>query len=147
VAHEVMLPPLPLGNIADCVLGQSIYIVGSPYGKINFNAVSRGIISGLGRDWDSTDPYTGKSYGWKVAFTSDSSASPGNSGGPIFTMGGQVIGILVGGYNSTVNCLIPCDLFMNDLDGIRQMFLADRYEHEKASEYDPYSYAIEEEDD
>lgn len=137
--HNVVLSALPLGSIKDCVLGQSIYIVGSPYGFVNFNAVSKGIISGLGRDWDEVNPYTGESYGWSVCFTSDSSASPGNSGGPIFTFDGVVRGVLVGGYNSTVNCLMPCDLFVADLLYIEAMFKMDKYKREEIVGYrDPY---------
>lgn len=139
--HDVMLHPLLFGSIKDCVLGQDIYIVGSPFGRVNFNAVSRGIISGLDRDWDLIDRYTGELYGWAIAFTSDSSASPGNSGGPVFDTQGRVIGVLVGVHNSTVNCIMPCDLFMADLDSIRLMFTLDRYELEETLEYDEwYNY-------
>ena len=136
--HKVVLSPVPLGSIEDCVQGQDIYIVGSPYGKVNFNTVSRGVISGLNRDWDSIDPYSGESYGWSICFTSDSSASPGNSGGALFSFDGKVRGILVGGYNSTVNCLMPSDLFMHDLESIRLKFAMDRYKREEAVDHGEY---------
>lgn len=138
--HSVVLNVLPLGSIKDVCLVQDVYVIGSSYGFENFNAVSRGIISGLGRDWDEVNPRTGKTYGWSVCFTSDSSASSGNSGGPIFTMDGVVRGFLLGGYNSTVNCFMPCDLFLSDLVAIELMFAQDRYQREEKIGYDNYNY-------
>jgi len=122
-------------SIKDCKLGQDVFIIGSPYGDINVNSVSRGIISGLDRDWDEIDPYTGERYGWEISFTSDSSAHPGNSGGAVFTMDGVVRGILVGGYSPVLNCSMPCDLFLSDIEQIKLMFTMDRYQFEKEPIY------------
>ncbi len=129
--HNVVLNPVPLGSIKDCVLGQSVYVIGSPYGKVNFNSVSLGIISGVDRDW-------GDDYGWSVAFTVDSAGHPGNSGCPVFTTDGVVRGILVGGFSPVLISVMPCDLFLADLASIRLMFTQDRYEREEAVEYDEY---------
>jgi S1-C subfamily serine protease len=120
-----------LGSIKNCVLGEDLYIIGSPYGKINFNSVTKGIVSGIDRNWDEIDPYTNKKYGWEVAFTSDSAVHPGNSGCPVFTMDGVVRGIVVGMFSPVLNCSMPCDLFLNDVDTIRQMFLMNKYQVEK----------------
>jgi len=132
-----------LGSAKGCKLGQDIFIIGSPYGGINFNSVSKGIISGLNRDWDEVNPYTGEHYGWEVSFTSDSAAHPGNSGGAVFTLDGVVRGILVGGYSPVLNCSMPCDLFMPDIEYIKMMFVMDKYEFEKIPEYSNpyYNYA------
>ena len=146
LAHEVTLSPLRLGSIKDCVLGQSVYVIGSPYGKVNFNSLTTGIISGVNRDWS---PVAGESYGWEVAFTVDSAGHPGNSGCPVFTTDGVVRGILVGGFSPVLISVMPCDLFLADLDAIRLMFAQDRYEREEAPLYDAYGdygYVIEEED-
>jgi len=131
---------LEIGSTKDCKLGQSVYVLGSPYGKVNFNSVSLGIISGLDRDWDEINPYTGESYGWSIAFTSDSAAHPGNSGCPVFTMDGKVRGILVGGYSPVLNCSMSCDLFLSDIEHIKQMFAMDKYEFEKTPEYNYQEY-------
>lgn len=125
-----ILKPAKFGSVEECVLGQSIFIVGSPYGKINFNSVTLGIISGLERDWDSLSRY-GELYGWEVAFTSDAGAHPGNSGGPVFTMDGIVRGLLVGGYSPVLNCSMPCDLFLGDIENIKLMFAFEKYSVEK----------------
>ena len=127
---RAILKPAKFGSIKACVLGQSVFIIGSPYGKINFNNITLGIISGLDRDWDKLS-YSGESYGWKVAFTSDAGAHPGNSGGPIFTMDGVVRGLLVGGYSPVLNCGMPSDLFFGDIKNIKLMFAFEKYKVEK----------------
>lgn len=136
VAHEVTLNPLPTGSIEDCVLGQSVYVIGSPYGKINFNSLTTGVISGVDRDWSPLGDY----YGWKIAFTVDSAGHPGNSGCPVFTMDGTVRGILVGGLSPVLISVMPCDLFLGDLEMIRLMFALDRYYREEIPKlgYDPF---------
>lgn len=123
------------GSIKNCKLGQDIFIIGSPYGAVNFNSVSKGIISGLNRDWDMIDPWTGERYGWEISFTSDSAAHPGNSGGAVFTLDGVVRGILVGGYSPVLNCSMPCDLFLPDIKQIKLMFIMDKYQFEEEPEY------------
>ncbi len=135
--HDVVLTPLRLGSIKDCVLGQSIYVIGSPYGKVNFNSLTTGIISGVDVDWSSL----GDNYGWEVAFTVDSAGHPGNSGCPVFTADGIVRGILVGGFSPVLISIMPCDLFLHDLDSIRLMFTQDRYRFEEAVDMgDWYNY-------
>ena len=127
---EPMSNILKLGSIAECQLGQEVFTVGSPYGKINFNSVTLGIISGLDRDWDMTNPWTGEKYGWEVAFTTSSPGHPGNSGCPVFTMDGKVRGILVGGFSPVLISVMPSDLFLSDIDKIELMFEMDEYQKE-----------------
>jgi len=134
------LVPARFGSVKGCVLGQPVFIIGSPYGKINYNSVTLGIISGLDRDWDSLSRY-GEPYGWKVAFTSDAGAHPGNSGGGVFTMDGVVRGLLVGSYSPVLNCSMPCDLFLGDIEVIKLMFAFEKYKiEEESSHYRAYGY-------
>lgn len=134
---KAILKSAKFGSIKDCVLGQPVFIIGSPFGKINFNSVTLGIISGLDRDWDSLSNY-GEPYGWEVAFTSDAGAHPGNSGGPIFTMDGIVRGLLVGGYSPVLNCSMPCDLFLGDIEVIKLMFAFNKYKVEEIKVYNQW---------
>lgn len=138
--HDVVLTPLDLGSIKDCMLGQSVYVIGSPYGKVNFNSLTTGIISGVDRDW-------GDDYGWNVAFTVDSAGHPGNSGCPVFTMDGTVRGILVGGFSPVLISVMPCDLFLADLDSIQLIFAQDRYEREETPAYSSDWYNYEEDNE
>ena len=125
-----------IGSIKKCKLGQDVFIIGSPYGDMNFNSVSKGIISGLNRNWEGINRRTGENYGWEIAFTSDSAAHPGNSGGAVFTTDGVVRGILVGGYSPVLNCSMPCDLFLSDIENIKLMFTMDRFEIERITSRD-----------
>lgn len=138
VKHKVELVPVKLDSIKGCLLGQSIYVIGSPYGKMNFNAVSLGIISGLGRNWDMINPYTGEGYGWSIAFTVDSAGHPGNSGCPVFTMDGKVRGILVGGFSPVLISVMPSDLFIGELKTIELMFIMDKWGREEHIPHTPY---------
>lgn len=128
--HKVKLAPVKLGSIKECHVGQEVLLIGSPYGYINFNAANRGWISGLDRDLDFTDRYTGEKYGWNISFTSDAAAHPGNSGCPVFTLDGKVRGILVGGFSPVLNIIMPVDIFMHDLDEIESIFIQDKYQKE-----------------
>lgn len=132
--NKPILNPAKFGSIKECVLGQPIFIIGSPYGKINFNNVTLGIISGVDRNWDGINQRTGEKYGWRVAFSSDSSVNPGNSGGPVFSMDGVVRGLLVGMFTPTLNCSMPCDLFLNDIENIKLMFIFQKYKVEVEKE-------------
>lgn len=136
---RIRLYPLPIGSIKDCQLGQSVYVIGSPYGKINFNSLTTGIISGVDVDWSPL----GDDYGWQVAFTVDSAGHPGNSGCPVFTTDGVVRGVLVGGFSPVLISVMPCDLFLGDLESIRLMFAQDRFRREEAVEYQDWeSYGV-----
>lgn len=143
--HTVNLKPAKFGSVKDCVLGQRVFIIGSPFGKINFNSVTFGRISGLNRNWEGLSRY-GEPYGWKIAFTSDAGAHPGNSGGPVFSMDGVVRGLLVGGFSPVLNLSMPSDLFLNDIENIKLMFAFDKYTVAKPKAfviYDEWSRPIE----
>jgi len=127
---KVKLQPAEFGSVKETVLGQSVYVVGSAYGKLNFNSVTLGIVSGKDRNLDFTDYYTGKNYGWSIAFTTDSAGHPGNSGCPVFSMDGKVRGILVGGFSPVLIVCMPADLFMNKLEVIEMMFEQQRFREE-----------------
>ena len=141
--HSIDIQFAKLGSIKDCRLGQTVFAIGSSYGKENFNSVTLGIISGLDRNWDSIDYYTGDSYGWEVSFTTDAAGHFGNSGCPVFTLDGKVRGILVGGYSPVLCNCMPVDLVLEDIDEIELMFIQDEYELEEKVIHDAYNLYIE----
>jgi serine protease Do len=81
------LPPLPLGDSADLMIGEPVIAVGNPMGFSH--SVSTGIVSALHRDLKGPDE--------KVLLAdlvqTDAAINPGNSGGPLLNAYGQVIGI------------------------------------------------------
>jgi len=142
---EPNLIPAQFGSIKDCRLGQQIFTIGSPYGKMNFNSVTLGILSGVDRNWEEEDREF-ENYGWSVAFTTDAAGHPGNSGCPVFTMDGEVRGILVGGLSPVLIYCIPIDLILDDVEEIKLMFKMDKYylENSKLDSYEDLVNSIKE---
>lgn len=73
-------------------VGGRLLGIGSPWGKQHFNSVTLGILSVVNKS------YLEPGWGWKVLFQTDLAANPGNSGGPVFNIDGEVVGIVVGLY-------------------------------------------------
>jgi S1-C subfamily serine protease len=89
------LEPATMRSTAGLRLGDEVVAVGFPFG-IGPSA-SAGVISGLGREYRSTE---GKqSLTNLIQF--DAAVNPGNSGGPLVTTDGEVIGIVTGLLNPT----------------------------------------------
>jgi S1-C subfamily serine protease len=85
-----------LGSTRELQVGDHVMAVGFPFG-IGPSA-SAGIVSGLKRSNESQgDP--NKSLSNLIQF--DAAANPGNSGGPLVTANGEVIGIVTGILNPT----------------------------------------------
>lgn len=79
------LSPAVFGKSSQVKLGEEIMTIGSPGGY--YGTVTKGIVSGLGR---TTRFETGKITD---CIQIDAAVNPGNSGGALFNMWGQVIGI------------------------------------------------------
>jgi len=79
-----------LGTTADIYVSQPILVIGSPYDIGLENYVTAGIISKVG-------VYCSFFCSTPLIMV-DADGNPGNSGGPVLDMQGNVIGILVGGY-------------------------------------------------
>lgn len=77
-----------LRSTGDLRPGDDVIAVGFPFGI--GPSVSAGIVSGLKRSYRS--PKDGKSLGNLIQF--DAAANPGNSGGPLVTADGEVVGIV-----------------------------------------------------
>jgi len=99
------LPTVKLGDSKSVRVGQWVLAIGSPYGFEN--TVTAGIVSATSRALpDGT--YT-------PFIQTDAAVNPGNSGGPLFNMNGEVIGInsqiysRTGGYQG-LSFAIPIDV-------------------------------------
>lgn len=84
-----------LRTTADLVPGDEVVAVGFPFGI--GPSTSAGVISGLGRSFKS--PEGTQEIGNLIQF--DAAANPGNSGGPLVTMDGEVVGVVTGILNPT----------------------------------------------
>jgi serine protease Do len=77
------LPALPAGDSDALRVGELVYAIGHPWGRLG--AVTAGIVSGIGV---AGGPGGGARY-----VQSDVSMAPGNSGGPLLNARGEVVGI------------------------------------------------------
>ena len=83
------LAPATLRSTGDLRLGDEVVAVGFPFGI--GPSVSAGVISGLRREYRSPE---GKRLLTNL-IQFDAAANPGNSGGPLVTADGEVVGIVV----------------------------------------------------
>lgn len=83
------LSPVTLGNSDNVELADSVVAIGSPEGYQN--TVSTGIISGLNRKSDIRDG---------IDLQTTAAIAPGSSGGALFDMQGNVIGMTYAGLNT-----------------------------------------------
>lgn len=87
------LPILALGDSDNLKVGQTTIAIGNSLGEFA-NTVSRGIISGLGRNVVAGSPMD-RSERLNGIIQTDAAINSGNSGGPLLNIGGEVIGINV----------------------------------------------------
>ncbi len=80
------LQPVKLALPGDLLLGETVVVVGNPYGL--GSTISRGVLSAVGRKI----VYQGKILFGDILQT-DASVYPGNSGGPLININGEMIGI------------------------------------------------------
>ncbi|MET0505889.1 MAG: Do family serine endopeptidase [Luteibacter sp.] len=110
------LPTVSIGDSRSVKRGQWALAIGSPFGLDA--TVTHGIISAVGRNLGSGDqPYTS-------FIQTDVPINRGNSGGPLFNLQGQVIGVnsqiysTSGGYQG-LSFSIPIDVAMNVVQQIK----------------------------
>jgi S1-C subfamily serine protease len=101
--------PTPFLKIAPIAtrLGDTVRVIGSPMGLIFAGSVSQGIVSCTMRMHD------------KVEYLQvDASAIPGNSGGPVVNLQGEIVGVLVAGIQAgiEINFAVPADQVLAVLD-------------------------------
>jgi serine protease Do len=107
------LPFLRMGDSGKIRVGEWVIAIGSPFNLDN--SVSAGIISAKARDTGDYLPL----------IQTDVAVNPGNSGGPLINMRGEVIGInsqiatLSGGYNG-ISFAVPIDEAMRVADQLKK---------------------------
>ncbi len=109
------LPVVKIGNPEATRVGEWVVAIGAPYGLDN--TVTSGIISAKGRSLpgDAAVPF----------LQTDAAVNPGNSGGPLFNLKGEVIGVnsqifsRTGGFQGLAFA-VPIDVAMNVKDQIQQ---------------------------
>jgi serine protease Do len=106
------LPTLKFGQPDKLKVGEWVLAIGSPFGLEN--TVTAGIVSAKGRDTGDYLPF----------IQTDVAVNPGNSGGPLLNMNGEVIGINSQIYSRTggfmgISFAIPIDEAQRVADQLR----------------------------
>jgi S1-C subfamily serine protease len=111
------LTPLPLGSSAGLEVGAPVAAIGSPFGESE--SLSVGVISATGRDIESLTAFQIGN-----AIQTDAAINHGNSGGPLLSSRGRVIGInsqieSTGGGGEGVGFAVPVDSVRRSLAELR----------------------------
>lgn len=107
------LPTVPFGDVDDVKVGQWVLAIGSPFNLSH--SVAAGIVSFVGRSLPTQ--ITGQ--GNYVSFIqTDVAINPGHSGGPLFNLAGEVIGVNSQIYSNSggsigLSFAIPVDIAAN----------------------------------
>lgn len=88
------LPFLTLGDSDHIQVGQTVIAIGNALGEFG-NSATKGIVSGLGRGIIAQSGLFGETELLEDVIQTDAALNPGNSGGPLLNIDGQVIGINV----------------------------------------------------
>jgi len=109
------LPAVKLGKVDQLKVGEWVLAIGSPFGLDN--TVTSGIVSAKGRHLPD------ESY---VPFIqTDAAVNPGNSGGPLFNLKGEVVGINSQIYSRSggfmgISFAIPIDVALEVADQLKK---------------------------
>ena len=81
-----------LGNSESVSPGESVFALGSPLGLTYANTITQGIVSNTKVQMETDDDGDGNATTMYMIQV-DAALNPGNSGGPLFNMKGEVIGV------------------------------------------------------
>ncbi len=110
------LKPVKLGDSSKIQVGDKVVAIGNALGQFQ-NTVTAGIISGYGRSVEASDSGGGSIETLHNLLQTDASINQGNSGGPLVSVTGEVIGVntaVAGGLAENIGFAIPS----NDISGL-----------------------------
>ena len=116
-----------LGNSEELTVGDEIFVVGNPYGMLEFS-MTTGHISALDREIATEENENALNM-----FQIDAAVYSGNSGGPVYNESGSVVGIVTAKYNSSGMEGIGFALPINDVLPIVNELIDKGYVSGKAS--------------
>jgi serine protease Do len=96
------LIPARIGDSSTIEVGQTAIAIGSPLGRYT-ETVTKGIVSGTGRDITVLDQQSGRRVQLRDLIQTDAAINQGNSGGPLLNADGEVIGINTAAATSAEN--------------------------------------------
>ena len=114
-------PVVELGNSSGLQVGQTVLAFGTPLGEFQ-NTVTHGIISGLGRGITAGSQFEGFVEQLDNVIQTDAAISPGNSGGPLVNIAGQVVGIntAIAQQGQNIGFAIPINVIRDSINNFNQ---------------------------
>jgi S1-C subfamily serine protease len=119
------LPTISIGDDSSLTVGQDVIAIGNALGRGGSPSVTTGTVAGLNRSITARDP-GGDSERLDGLIQSSAPIQPGDSGGALVTMSGQVVGMITAGQPATdeqtpsrVGFAIPLDNALNIVTEIR----------------------------
>jgi len=102
-APKDKLVPIPMADSTKLRVGEQVVAIGNPFGLSG--SMTAGIVSGLGRllptDLTNLGDGSGSVFSIPDIIQTDTSVNPGNSGGPLLNIKGEVVGITTAIYSRT----------------------------------------------
>ncbi|MEZ7820904.1 MAG: trypsin-like peptidase domain-containing protein [Patescibacteria group bacterium] len=113
------LKPLQLGDSDQLKLGQTVIAIGNALAEYR-NTVTKGIVSGVGRNISAGSYYSGTSEVLENVIQTDAAINSGNSGGPLINLSGEVIGIntAVSSQGQNIGFAIPVNSVKYVIDSV-----------------------------
>lgn len=114
------LKPVIIGDSDAVNIGQTVIAVGNAFSEFD-NSVTRGIISGVNRHVVAGDAF-GANEVIEEAIQTDAAINLGNSGGPLLTLRGEVIGMntAVSQQGQSVGFAIPINVAKRSMESVRK---------------------------
>ena len=114
--NKINLKPATLGDSDKIKVGQSVIAIGTVLGEFRLT-VTKGVVSGLGRGIVANNPFEGSERLDNVIQT-DAAINLGNSGGPLFNLKGEVIGVnvAVSSGAQSIGFALPINLVKESVD-------------------------------
>jgi serine protease Do len=109
------LPSVKIGSSEALQVGEWVMAIGAPFGFEN--TITKGIVSAKGRSLPNEN--------YVPFIQTDAAVNPGNSGGPLFNMDGEVVGVnsqivsRSGGFNG-LSFAVPIDMAMNVVEQLKE---------------------------
>lgn len=114
--NEAILKPVVLGSSSELIVGEPVAAMGNPYGLSDTLTV--GIVSSLERTLEATANYLIIDI-----IQIDAAVNPGNSGGPLVNLHGQVVGVNTAIQSDTgsftgIGFAIPSDTVKREINAL-----------------------------
>jgi S1-C subfamily serine protease len=115
------LATVDLGNSDQIQVGETVIAIGTPLGEYP-GSVTVGVISGLGRSVKTSGGFWEVAKEYENVIQTDAAVNPGNSGGPLLNLSGEVIGVnfaTTGGADN-ISFALPANLIKQKVAEYKQ---------------------------